>query len=111
MAPATGGVGLRMTVFIVSLLPGLIAFLPGFYRAVWNFADPVQQTYLTSSRVAMLAFVLAAVFAPFVAAVTFVALARARGLSWSDGFRTGSIWAFVLGCFALFTMMVTGGGF
>lgn len=98
-------------VFVVSLVPGLAAFLPGFYRALWNFADPVQQSYLTPARVVLLAFILVAVISPFVGAVACLVVARRRGRSWSHAFKSASIWTFMLGLVAVYAAMVTGGGF
>lgn len=108
---APRGVPLWLTVFFLSLIPGLTAFIPGFFRAVWNLSDPMQQAYLTPSRIVLLVFLLVAVFAPFIGGVVSLALARRSGRSWSLGLRTASAWAFALGVFACLTVMFTWGGF
>jgi hypothetical protein len=103
LVPAVG-------VFALSLLPGLLAFLPGFLRATWNFTDPVQQSYLTPFRVVLLSFLLVAVFAPFVGAAVALVVVRMRARSWALAFRTAAMSAAILGGFAFFAVMMTGGG-
>ena len=93
------------------LLPGLIAFLPGFYRALWNFSDPVQQTYLTLSRVVLLSFLLAVVFAPFVGAGVALLVGRKRTRSWSLALQSAATWAALLGWLAFVAVAFSGGGF
>lgn len=97
--------------FGLSLLPGLLALLPGLSRVLWNLTDPVQQTYLTPSRVALFSVVLVAVLAPFVSAAVALVVVRVRARSWARALRTAAVWAASLGAFAFFTVMMTSGGF
>lgn len=97
--------------FFVSLLPGLVAFLPGFSLAVWNFTDPIQQNYLTPVRVGFLSFLLVAVFAPFVAAAAALLVARARTRSWTIALRAAAVCAGVTGVGAFFAVMLANSGF
>jgi hypothetical protein len=109
--PASPRLVPSLALFGLSLLPGLLAFLPGVSRALWNFTDPVQQTYLTPFRVALLSFLLVAVFAPFIGAAVALVVVRVRARSWARAFTTAAVWAAILGGFAFFTVMVTSGGF
>lgn len=97
--------------FLLSLVPGLLAFLPGFLRAMWNFTDPVQQTYLTPLRAGVLAFLLLAVLGPFIGAAAALAIGRLRTRSWVLAFRSAAVWAAALGGAAVVSVMMTSGGF
>lgn len=106
-----GSLPVAVAGLVVSLLPGLAAFLPGVARVVWNLGDPIQRTYLTVPRVALLIFLLAVVLAPFVGAVACLVLAHRRGLSWSSAVWVASLDALGLGMFAVYAVSMTGGGF
>lgn len=97
--------------FLLSLVPGLLAFLPGFARAVWNLTDPVQQTYLTPLRVGVFVLLLLAVFGPFIGAAAALAIGRKRTRSWGTAFRSAARWAAILGGAAFVAVMMTSGGF
>jgi hypothetical protein len=104
LAPAVG-------LFALSLLPGLVALLPGIARAFWNLTDPIQKTYLTPLSVAVLAVLLVAVCAPFVGAVVVLASTWVRTRSWTMALRAAAKWTAILGGIAFVAVMATSGGF
>lgn len=104
------GLLLSLGLFATSLLPALLAFPVGFFRAQWNLTDPLQQTYLTPLRTTVLLFILGAVFAPFVGAVVALLVVRLRGRTWSVAVRTAAGSAGALGVIAFFTVIMTSGG-
>jgi hypothetical protein len=107
----TTRVGPRAGLFVLSLLPGLVAFLPGVSRALWNFTDPVQQTYLTPVRIVVLSALLVAVCAPLVVAGIVLMATWARHRSGAVAFEAAARCAAVLGGVAFVAVMLTGGGF
>src|SRR3546814_13143877 len=55
--------------FLLSLFPAMVAFLPGFFRAWWNLTDPEQRSLISPTSVMVMKILLAAVFIPFLVAV------------------------------------------
>lgn len=96
---------------MLSLLPGGVAFLPGFLRALWNLTDPVQRSLISPETVVAMRILLAAVFVPFVAAAASLVVARLRRSSWRRAFRTAAFWTGGAGVVVLGFVAVTGGGF
>src|SRR3546814_16900143 len=64
--------------FLLSLFPAMVAFLPGFFRAWWNLTDPEQRSLISPTSVMVMKILLAAVFIQFMVAVVSLVVARLR---------------------------------
>jgi hypothetical protein len=94
-----------------SLVPGAVALLPLAMGPAWYLSADENQPYLTGARVNWMLTVFAIALAPFLGAVVALLSVRFVGHGWGLACRTASAWAFGLGCLAVVTAMVYGGGF
>jgi hypothetical protein len=98
-------------VFVLSLLPAIVAFLPGFFRAYWNLTDPVQRSLISPTTVVVMKILLVVVFIPFLVAAISLIVTRVRERSWRRALRVAAAWTAGTGVVVFWFVAMTGGGF